>query len=173
MWEFRRLLVSVWTAWEVSCKRSENQLASEASGITIPLLCITCLNTPMGRAQRCCWSGSSLMIYCVCFCVCGGEIERGLCAEGMSLCRKIKCLCTPETSTLPTLHNLVSGPPLINFTAAFPQSLWSDACEVDSPAPATATMAGKYVLDNTASRQQTHGVACKYISDGVFALFLF
>ncbi len=116
-----------------------------------------------------------LMIYCVCFCVCVVERKReDSVLKACLFAGKLSVCAAPETSTLPTLHNLVSGPPLINFTAAFPEGLWSDACGVDSPAPAitTATMPGKYVLENTASRRQTHRVTCKYVSDGVFALFL-
>lgn len=157
MWEFRYSLVSVWTALEASCKRSENKLAEGANGITIPLLYITCLNGPMGQGQRCCWRGSGLMIYCVCLCVCVLERKREDSAlKACLFARKLSVCAAPETSTLPTLHNLVSSPPLINFTAAFPEGLWSDACGVDSPAPAitTTTMPGKYVLENTAANMR-------------------
>lgn len=69
---------------------------------------------------------------------------------------KLSVCALPETSTLPTLYNLVSGPPLINFTAAIPEGLWSNVCGVDSPvlpAITTPTMPSKYLLKNTADTQ--------------------
>lgn len=67
----------------------------------------------------------------VCFCVCVWWREReDFALKACLFAGKLSVCAAPETSRLPSLHNLVSGPPLISFTAVFPEGLWSDACGV-------------------------------------------
>lgn len=87
------------------------------------------------------------------------ERESCLFAEKLSVCA------VAETSTPPTLHNLVSGPPLINFTAAFPESLWSDAGVWGGQTCAHITTAIRYVLENITHQQQS---ISKCMSSDVF-----
>lgn len=91
------------------------------------------------------------------------ERESCLFAGKLSVCA------VAETSTPPTLHNLVSGPTLINFTAAFPENLWSDAGVWERQ---TCTPSQNNRYQTCARKHYTSAAeyACKCISSDVSVL---
>lgn len=125
-------------------KRSENSPALQLSRITITFLSYISLSVPAEGRRGSCWSWSILMRRTVCLSV--WERESCLFAGKLSVCA------AAETSTPPTLHNLVSGPPLINFTAAFLENLWSDA-GVDRPRITTAVCARKHYTSDAYAKK--------------------